>query len=205
MLAALLPILAAAAPAAAPPAAPAAPYPGAALLASFRDGCSDLSSIKAAEAAAQKAGWELFEPAKDTQLAQLLGFGMGTAKSLSDDDSTFKTQVRTLHKTIEGHQAEMMLTGVTSYGTHSLGCRVVDFAAPAPLDDAVIADFAKTAAPDAPKPQPINAPGVLIALFWEPGLFPGHHKTQIGFVPQDSEMKAALHLSGINLMTQLRN
>jgi hypothetical protein len=199
---ALLPILAAAAPAAAPPAPP---YPGAALLASFRDGCSDLSSIEAAETAAQKAGWELFEPAKDSQLAQLLGFGMGTAKTMSDDDTTFKTQVRTLHKTIEGHQAEMMLTGVTSYGTHSLGCRVVDFAAPAPLDDAVIADFAKTTAPDAPQPQPINAPGVLIAVFWEPGLFPGHHKTQIGFVPQDSEMKAALHLSGINLMTQLRN
>lgn len=201
---AALPILAMAASAASPAAAP-APYPGTALLSAFRQACADLSSIDTAAANARKAGWQDYVPDKDSQVAQLLDFGMGAAQEISEDDPSFKTDLRTLRITLDGHDAELMLTGVTAMGTYSLGCRAVDFAAEKPLSDAEVSAFARSFGKRAGKPGKIEAPGVMSAKVWKPGLFPGHTTTQIAFVPQDSQMKEALHLSGINLMTQLRN
>ena len=190
----------------APAAGPVAAYPGRAVLDAFRAACTDLSSLSAAEATASKAGFETYTPDKGSPVAQLLSFGMKTADDMSSDDSTYKTGVRVMKRLIDGHQLDLMLTDVTSYGTTSLGCRMVDFAATAPIPSATIGDWVKATAPEAPKPTEINEPAFIISSIWaEGGLFPGHYKSQVGFVPQDSGLKQAFHLSGINLMTQARN
>jgi len=183
----------------------AAAYPAAEILANFTKACGDLSSMANAEAAAHAAGWETYAPAKDSQVAQLLDFGMTTAAKMTEGDKDYKTDVRVMRTTIGGRPLDLMLTGVNSFGGYSLGCRMVDFTAPTPIDNAAIDAWAKSIAPDAPKVQRGTMENILITSMWRPGLFAGHEKTQVAFVPQTSELKPTLHLSGNNLMTQTRN
>lgn len=190
----------------APASAPVAAYPGRAVLDAFRAACADLSTLTAAEVTATRAGFATYTPDKASPVALLLDFGMKTAGDMASDDATYKTDVRVMQRTIEGHQLDLMITDVTSYGTRSLGCRLVDFAATAAIPGETVREWAKATAPDAPKPTEINEPAFIISSIWaEGGLFPGHYKSQVGFVPQDSGLKQTFHLSGINLMTQARN
>lgn len=192
--------------AAAATSAQAAPDSDRAVLDAFRAACTDLSSLPAAEAAAVKAGFAGYTPDPASPVAQLLHFGKMAANELSTGDATYQTAERVMRRAVAGRQLDLMLTDVTSYGTRTLGCRMVDFSAPAPIPLAAVRDWAGAAAPDGPKPTEINQPELLIALIWpEGGLFPGHYKSQVAFVPQDSALKETLHLSGINLMTQARN
>lgn len=187
--------------ASAPPA-----YPGRAVLDAFRAACVDLSSLAAAEATATKAGFEIYTPDPASPVAQLLDLGMKIAGEMSSEDDSYKTGVRVMRRTIEGHQLDLMLTDVTSYGSSSLGCRMVDFAATAPIAAGTVQEWVKATAPGSSKPAEINKPELLVSSIWsEGGLFPGHYKSQVAFVPQDSALKETLHLSGINLMTQARN
>ena len=203
--AALLAVTSAAA--AQPVAAPAvAAYPGRAVLDAFRAACADLSSLTAAEATATSAGFETYTPDPASPVGQLLDFGMKAGADLAKGDDSYKTGVRVMRRTIEGRRLDLMLTDVTSYGSSSLGCRMVDFAAAAPIPAETVQEWAKATAPEAPKPTEINEPAFIISSIWaEGGLFPGHYKSQVGFVPQDSGLKQTFHLSGINLMTQARN
>lgn len=180
-------------------------YPSTEVLSGFAKACADLSSIANAEAAAHAAGWETYTPAKDSQVAQLLDFGMTAAGKMAASDKDYKTDVRVLRTKIGGRPFDLMITGVKSFGSYSLGCRMVDFTATVPIETTAIDAWAKAIAPQAPKAVRGNMENVLTTSMWRPGLFPGHDKTQVAFVPQTSELKAVLHLSGNNLMTQTRN
>lgn len=180
-------------------------YPTDAVLEHFYAVCQDLSTIDAAEAAAHKDGWETYNPAADSQVGQLMSFGLSAARQITSGDDAFKVDSRVLRASVDGHHLDLMLTGVQTAGGYSLGCRMVDFDAPRAMPNALVTAWAKRHWSDAAAGNPIDAPGILTALVWRPGLFPGHEKTQVGFVPQESEMKQTLHVSGINLMTQIRN
>jgi hypothetical protein len=180
-------------------------YPAEAVLENFAQTCGDLTSLAAADAAARKAGWEVYDPPKDAPVRQLLDFGMSAAKKFVSDDPHFKTDARIMRISFGDHKFDLMLTAVQQIGSFSLGCRMVDFAAAEPIADTVIDAWLVGHFKDAPKGESAKVDDLIQMRGWQPGLFADHHKTQIAFVPQQSPLKSSLHLSGINLMSQTRN
>jgi hypothetical protein len=172
-------------------------YPATAVVANFKASCAVLDTMEHATAAAQQAGWQVITAEPGMQVKSLVDFGEDMAKTMMSDDPSFKTDSRIMRQTIDGRDLFLVLSQVKSSASNSLGCRVYDFAATTKLDDVAVA----TLTDKAPSAK-AEVAGVVSSRTWEPGLFPGHAKTQVGFVPQDSGLKQALHLSGINLMSQ---
>jgi hypothetical protein len=179
---------------------PTAPEPaqsGQVLVANFKASCADLGEIGTAREKAAQAGWQEFTPDPDMQVAKLLAFGMKAATAMIGDKDAMRTDARVMRQTLGGREIFLILSFLGQSGHESLGCRIYDFAATAPLDADALAGLT-TETPS----NKVDLPGMLPSRAWEPGLFAGHAKTQVAYVPQDSFLKQSFHLSGISLMSQ---
>ncbi|MGF7149049.1 hypothetical protein FHS96_002691 [Sphingomonas zeicaulis] len=167
-------------------------YPEDAVLAAFKGACTSLESAAKADAAIRATGWERFTPDPASPFGELVAFGKTVP--LRHEGSEYR-------RTVSGRPLELALSAVDNGEEGvTVGCRVYDMTADAPLSDSAVRRFGGEGF------RKTDIPEVFLSYIWEPGVVArGHSKTQIGYVPQGSEVAEKLHVVGVSLMAQRIN
>jgi hypothetical protein len=185
MLAALLPLLAAAG------AAPS--YPADEVLAAFATACATAEDFAVAKAGIAAAGWTPVAEDASNPLGKLVMLGKTAVSAMAD---VTPLEGGSYGKMVAGRQLYLALSGATTSGITVKGCRVYDFAAPAAIPPQDLESWAVRA------PNDVKEPGQgVMMVTWNPGLKPGHSEMQVGFVPADSPIGKALGVTGLNFAT----
>lgn len=178
----------AAAQADAPPAE--TPYPAQKVLAAFATACSGIENMATAKASVMAAGWQPVPADDPGQLMQLVAWGK--AKLAESDPDMKLAQGGEYRMTVAGRELSLALSGVDLETIRSNGCRVYDFAAPAPISPGELEDWAVR------KPNNTQTPGEgMVKHIWNPGLKPGHMEMEISYVPKGALAAANIPLSGL--------
>lgn len=193
MIAAFLPLLAAAA---AQPEQP--PYPAEAVLAAFATACSTAEDFAVARAGLLAGGWTLVPEDDSNPMGKLMKFGRTMAAAMENnkelpDGGSFSKQV-------EGRTLYVALSGVETRGIISQACRLYDFAATKPLSAETLKDWAVREPGETKEP----AEGI-IENTWTPGLKPGHMEMKILYIPQDSKIGTSLGVTGLSMGASVMN
>lgn len=193
MIAAFLPLLAAAAAPAEQPR-----YPAEAVLAAFATACSTAEDFAVARAGLLAGGWQVAAEDDSNPMGKLMAMGRKMAASMTE--STELPGGGAFTKEVAGRTLYLALSGVDVAGMNSKACRVYDFAATQALSAETLKDWAVR------EPNETKEPGEgLIETTWNPGLKPGHMEMKVLYVPQDSKIGMSLGVTGLSFGASVLN
>ncbi|MET0251408.1 MAG: hypothetical protein ABW203_04440 [Novosphingobium sp.] len=190
--AALLTTLAAAT-AAAPP--PPGDYPAAAVLAAFRDGCGELTSIAAARTAAETHGWRPIPEDGTSPLAAVIKVGKD---AVADEPGVKLLPGGAFEREVAGRQLYLAISGVSNAGVQSRGCRLYDFTAARPLDPAALRAWMGRAPETTVEPL-----AGLTKSTWAPGIAPDQSEFDAVHVVPGTRLPLQVPISGLVLTAQV--
>jgi hypothetical protein len=187
MTASLLPILllAGAEPAAAAP----PPYPVAAVLSLFAKSCRGIDDYAATVKAARETGWESVPASAEPHLSKLVEIGMRAVPDGRKTGANFR-------QALDGRTLYLVLSRYEDTKIWGNGCRLYDFAAPAPLPESALEAWMKR-----PSTFRQARPGVLTKSTWQPGWTP-EITVEAAYVPPGSGVTERTGLAGAMLIAQ---
>jgi hypothetical protein len=170
-------------------------YPESEVLAAFRAACTEFGDFDKAHSQAMAQGWSDIAVDETTPGGRIVLFGEGMVKN-NPDITVIKGPL--LRRDVMGRDLFLAISGAQVDGDISKGCRLYDFAAPAPLAPKVLVAFMGRHAETDRAPFP----GFTIAS-WTPGMAKGHIEFEVAHVAQGTTLPANMPISGIMLKAQI--
>lgn len=168
------------------------PYPAREVLAAFATACSGIENLAVAKASVIAAGWQAIPADDKGALRQLVDYGK--AKLAESDAEAKLLDGGEYRLTVAGRELSLALSGVDLGDLQSHGCRVYDFAAPAPISAEDLEGWAARKPGSSTDPMPGFTKNV-----WNPGLKPGHMEMEVSYAAPGALAAIGIPLAGLVL------